>query len=463
MLISTGKLSRREGFYAAAALAWYEGNYLKSGNLLETSLINARGDLVAVRLAQDAYMAAGSSSNVLNSVIRHPSTSETPGHLQGYLLSMISTGYVETGRLKQAEEESERAVEATKGQNSWALHGLLNCYQIQGRSSEINAKLEEYISKHEGNGLASLLYNRGSAHILRGNYSGAYKVIEELVELLEAQYKLGDNSHSSVIWSHAVLLLWNLCLNTSDLNDVVFTPLWKVLCKYETQSLPLQDLCTSLVLSSLTATPRSAAPPLSPAMPTPPSEQASTASPVPQSKGSGGIMGFWQTLTGSTKFKSRQSHTPGQADEATDSFQHIAKHMRDRFKPSEYKELALKVNYDDLYLAHVNKLQTPLVAPLACPKLRSIQPNANLERHSRVALVRPDDAAPLSGSALLDLTDQEFSRREFVLPFSAAVKQFTEGQYAPSNESFLQRAPVGNLLGGSSIQRDLVRQMSVES
>ena len=222
-LLADGKLSRREGFYAAAALAWYEGNYLKSGMLLETSLVNTRADLVAVRLAQDAYIAAGSSHNVLNSVVRHPSTSETPGHLQGHLLGMIAKGYVETGQLKQAEDESERAVEATKGQSSLALHTLLNCYQIQGRSSEINAKLEEFISKHEGNGLANLLYSRGSAHILRGNYSGAYKVVEELVELLEGQYKLGDDSHSSVVWSHAVLLLWNLCLNTSDLNDVVFT------------------------------------------------------------------------------------------------------------------------------------------------------------------------------------------------------------------------------------------------
>jgi len=470
-LLGEGKLSRREGYYAAAALAWYEGNYVKSGMLLETSLVNTRADLVAVRLAQDAYIAAGSSNNVLNSVVRHPSTSETPNHLQGHLLGMIAKGYLETGRLKQAEEESERAVEATKGQSSLALHTLLNCYQVQGRSSEINAKLEEFINKHEGNGLADLLYSRGSAHILRGNYSGAYKVVEELVELLEAQYKLGDNSHSSVVWSHAVLLLWNLCLNTSDLNDVVFTPIWKVLGKYQSESLPLHDVCTTMVLSSLanakTAAPRT--PPILPSIPAPGSteEDAVNTSDSAEKQApegpTGGLRGIWQTLTGSAKFKSKQSYTPGETNPDVENFQNIAKHIRQRFSVSEYKELGLRTNFEELYQAHISKLQAPRVAPLACPKLRSILPNANLVRSTRVGLVLPHNAASLSGAALTDLSDQEFSRREFVLPFSLALNHFTQEQYSQANETFLERTPVSDLLGGTAVQRDIVRQMNIES
>ena len=467
-----GKLTRREGYYAAAALAWYEGNYLKCGALLETSLVNSRGDLLAVRLAQNAYLAAGSSKNVLNCVIRQPSTQDSPKHLEGYLLGMFATGYVETGSLLRAEEEGLRAVVATKGQNTWALHALLNSLQLQGRSSEMNAHLDMYGSKHTGAGRANLLFNRGSAHILRGNYTGAYKAVEELVETLETQYKLGDNSHDVNLWSNAVLLLWNLCINISDLNDVAFNPMWKILSKYESHGHPMHDLCTSMALASASAitpaTPRStpiaAAPEVVPTLSkeSSPSTAQSTPSAAAETT-TGGLQSFWQTITGSARHKAKQSYTPGADSSKDENFKYITSHIRGRFKSADYKEL-MQTNHEELFQAHTTRLMVPRAheQPVACPKLRSILPDSNLVKSARLSVVRAEaPAVPAVYSA--DLSDADFSRREFVAPYSAALKQFTEQRFAESNDLFMQFAPVLNLVGGTATQRELINHMCIES
>eukprot|EP01032_Pedospumella_encystans_P009674 gene9674-11368_t len=471
-MLVEGKLTRREGYYAAAALAWYEGNYLKCGALLETSLVNSRGDLLAVRLAQNAYLAAGSSKNVLNCVIRQPSTQDSPKHLEGYLLGMFATGYVETGSLLRAEEEGLRAVVATKGQNSWALHALLNSLQLQGRSSEMNAHLDMYGSKHTGAGRANLFFNRGSAHILRGNYTGAYKAVEELVETLETQYKLGDNSHDVNLWSNAVLLLWNLCINISDLNDVAFNPMWKILSKYESHGHPMHDLCTSMALASASAitpatprpTPVAAAPEV---IPTPSKESSpSIAQSTPSAAAeaaTGGLQSFWQTITGSARHKAKQSYTPGADSSKDENFKYITSHIRGRFKSSDYKEL-MQTNHEVLFQAHTTRLMSPRAheQPVACPKLRSIQPDSNLVKSARLSVVRTE-APALPAVSLADLSDADFSRREFVAPYSAAMKQFTEKRFAESNDLFMQFAPVLNLLGGTATQRELINHMCIES
>ena len=59
------------------------------------------------------------------------------GHfLHAHMMGMLAAGYLENGLLVDAEEVGARAVERTGGRDVWALHTLLSCLQLAGRSSE---------------------------------------------------------------------------------------------------------------------------------------------------------------------------------------------------------------------------------------------------------------------------------------------------------------------------------------
>ena len=100
--------------FASAALAWYEGMLLKAGTLLESHLMDNPHDVLMMRIAQDCYLAAGSSENVLGCITRYPEAFDGNSHLQGCVLGMLSAGYLEIGRLPEAEEYGSKAVELTK-------------------------------------------------------------------------------------------------------------------------------------------------------------------------------------------------------------------------------------------------------------------------------------------------------------------------------------------------------------
>ncbi len=123
----------------------------------------------------------------------------------------------------------------------------------------------------------------------------------------------------------------------------------------------------------------------------------------------------------------------------------------------------MQTNHEELAQAHTTRRIVPRSQEsLACPKLRSIQPDSNLLKSARLSVVRAD-APALPAASLVDLSDADFSRREFVAPYSAALKQFTEKRFGESNDLFMQFAPVLNLVGGTATQRELINHMSIES
>jgi len=63
-------LSQREQYLASAALAWSQGHYSRCSALLESAILLSPGDTLALRLAQDSYLAAGDSRNSLACVTR---------------------------------------------------------------------------------------------------------------------------------------------------------------------------------------------------------------------------------------------------------------------------------------------------------------------------------------------------------------------------------------------------------
>jgi hypothetical protein len=453
-------LSKREGWYAAAALAWSEGKYAQAGAILESSLRETSGDLLAAKLAQDAYMTGGLSEHALGAVIRHRSMTATPQHLSGYLLGLLATGYLETSRLQLAEDDGSRAVGASRGQNCWGVHALLNAYQLASRSSEIHAKLDEFERKHEGSsGLSYLYYNRGCAHIMRGNYSGAFKTIEELVTLMVVEVN-GVKTVLAPVWTNAVLLLWQLSLNTHDISPNVFDPMWKVLAHYiGTPRTPMQHLCVSIVLSSASVA-RPVTPP--PQVPTAPADTNAppTTTPGVETKT------WWEQLTRavvpSNPNKPRKVTGDAELDSLEaqrDSLRLVRRHIVDNYRgilASQPKEEEYYSGAFDAHLAGLNALDHTSSSSLELHRLKSIRPTVTIIQHPRLQHAqRP--SIPASA------TDLQFALGAAVSPLSAAIHAFNQKHYGTAAEMFQQFAPQIQLLGGTAAQRMVFQQMNIES
>jgi hypothetical protein len=458
-----GKLSKREGWYAAAALAWSEGKYVQAGAILESSLRETSGDLLAAKLAQDAYMTGGLPEHALGAVIRHRSMTATPQHLSGYLLGLLATGYLETGRLQLAEDDGSRAVGASRGQNCWGVHALLNSYQVASRSSEIHAKLDEFERKHEGSsGLSYLYFNRGCAHIMRGNYSGAFKTIEELVTLMVVEVN-GERTVLAPVWTNAVLLLWQLSLNTHDISPNVFDPMWKVLAHYiGSPRTPMQHMCMSIVLSSASVARPVTPPPQTPSAPT----DANSALPGSSGSESAETKTWWERMTRavvpSNPNKPRKVTGDAELDSLEaqrDSLRLVRRHIVDNYRgvlATQPKDEGYYSGAFDAHLASLTSPDNPSNNAVDLHRLRSIRPTVTIVQHPRL---QPAQQPSIPASA----TDRQFSLGAAVAPLSAAIHAFNQKHYGTAAEMFQQCAPQIQLLGGTVAQRLVLQQMSIES
>lgn len=205
-------LNERERFLGAAGLQWFAGNFSNAAALLESAIMVNPGDAISLRLAQDCYMQAGDTKNVLSCVTRCLQTLDDGHFLHGHLMGMMSTGYVENNCLAEAEETAARAVARTKGRDICALHAYLNTLQLAGRSSELLSVLEKHEAKFDGaTGLLLLFFNKGCAFVQRGNYRGAARVYDSMLEFLSE----ADAPPVSGL-THASLLLWYITLYSSS-------------------------------------------------------------------------------------------------------------------------------------------------------------------------------------------------------------------------------------------------------
>lgn len=257
------RLTLRERYFGAAALQWQSGNYRRAGALFESSLMSSPvGDPIALRLAQDCYLAAGDSISVLGCVTRCMQLSDKNSLFHGHLLAMLSVGYLENGRLLDAEETASRAISQTKGRDIHALKTLMNAFQLTGRSSETVASAEDHQEKHDGFGLQQILFNKGCALTQRGNYRGALRAFDNLIESIRRgtlEEEEGVSMGSSLV--HASLLLWQISLHTN-----VSVARWQDIVKqwlgegssstgkiafYGGDAPPLVSLCMTMVMTGL--------------------------------------------------------------------------------------------------------------------------------------------------------------------------------------------------------------------
>ena len=91
-LLLSDSVSFRERSFAKAAILITTGDYRKAAQILESILLQIPSDALALKLAQDCYIAAGDSINALKCVARNLFYFEESHILHGHILGLLSCG-----------------------------------------------------------------------------------------------------------------------------------------------------------------------------------------------------------------------------------------------------------------------------------------------------------------------------------------------------------------------------------
>lgn len=228
---ASADLDLRSKTLTTAIEYWINGRHLQFADILETYLQKNTSDILILRLLQDAYVAAGKGDQALRCILRHSDFLTTSNPiLQASVSQMFTLGLSEVGRLAEAEETGLKAVKRTKGKDILALHSLMNVYQISGKTSEIISTMEQYRSQHEQKeNFHLLLFNLGTAFVLRGNCQGGYTTF---CDILLRHFEVGTGLKSTEL-VYATMLLWQIELNIEDREMVPFDLTWKWLVPSE--------------------------------------------------------------------------------------------------------------------------------------------------------------------------------------------------------------------------------------
>jgi hypothetical protein len=454
---NSGKMTKREAQFAAAALAWFEGNHFKAGALFESSLLDNPEDILAMKLAQDSYMVAGCSNNAIGCTLRHPFVSENSEHLNGMLLGMLATGHIENGRIQQAEDLALLSIEATRGSSTLGLHALLNCYQLTCRSSEMLEKLSAYESEHECIGRYALKYNSGCAHIMRGNYTAAFKALDYLLDNITGninERSTGDTSLfpankelNCTLFVNTVLLLWKLNLEVSVTHPTVFDPIWIFLSEYAIKcnnNAPMVSICKSMVLSSAVAAQRTTEV-SSIATATLGTDLLASTGEAPSSQG---WLGQLSAAVGGFTAKP-----------AKDALKNMKEYVSEKYATSK----SVGTDLQSAYKVHLEALRCSVTAAenintSRYPFLRSVKPEISILTHSKSI-----NTGSLSTTNTYNDLNVEWATKLATLPLSEAIHSFHGQKYAVSANLFASAMPALPILGGSAAQRDALRTMPMEA
>jgi tetratricopeptide (TPR) repeat protein len=124
--------TQRERAHVAAARAWMEGDFDRSGNLYGAIAIEHPRDLLAIQTAHVMDFNLGDSLMLRDRIAQAlPHWSDAvPGF--GYLLGMYSFGLEETANYTRAEDVGRRALDLNP-RDPWAVHGVEHVFEMNGR------------------------------------------------------------------------------------------------------------------------------------------------------------------------------------------------------------------------------------------------------------------------------------------------------------------------------------------
>lgn len=196
-----GVATPREHAHFLGLQAWCDGDLITAVERWEKLLIDHPRDLLALILATNFYFNSGEARRMRDSVARVlPAwTEDMPGF--GYVLGRYAFGLEECGDYGRAEEIARRAV-AINGKDIWAVHAAAHVMEMQGRTSDGIAWLEEteagwtqcaFFVHH-------LWWHKALFHITRDEHDEALAVYDDSVrdDFSEIIYDIHDAA--SLLW-----------------------------------------------------------------------------------------------------------------------------------------------------------------------------------------------------------------------------------------------------------------------
>ena len=402
----------REILYFEAIEFWMSGYYSTAASKFEEVVVSHSSDLLAMKLAQDAYMMAGDSSNALFCSIRSSFAFNKKHILHGYYLGVLCNGYLDDGRLPEAEDVGVRAVDKCQGTDLASLQALMSTYLLLGRSSECNALLDRYAERHENSYAAVYcLFFRAKVFIQRGNYTGTLRKLEEILIALDGVEQDPD------LLSLPTMLVWEVYLNstTTDLT----TPWYKLMSRWndlvnnrDVVLFPAHCVCAAIAFSGGRHYKFQ-----------PPEEEQ--ALPTQETKPTSLLGSLWKTLG--------QPHQPPRLEK-------VSEHAGNQGVAS--------VVIDETLVASSKTFFENLRATSDDGKSRLQQA---LRNSSRVPEA-PDDCS-----------ERTWLVRSAALPVCTAIEQFMQGNYAASYSLLSDSRCIWSRIGGSRLLRDLLLLTLIEA
>ena len=443
-------LDMREKYLGGAALAWFHGNYSSASSLLESCAISkSTGDILSLKLAQDCYIAMGDSQNALSCITRSMHTLDDTHFLHGHLMGMLATGYLENGKYSDAEEISTRSIARTKGRDLVGLHALLSTLQMTGRSSELLAFVEEYERKEPqaGTGFAKILFNKGCAHIQRGNYRGATAVYNAIMEI--SAHGTSSSLCNTNSLKHATLLLWAICLNAPSTHechthwkDPVLTDLWGKADVID----PIHAVCKIMVLSASLSEKDMIDPEEQISIP---DEKDVTVEEVADSSSN-----FDGVLKWITTFNNKNNNS---GDNSEDDSKVITKHvdvLSDEINVKKYdKDLVKQMLENHMQKSH---LDYGAESMKDFPLLSKTKTIFNLETRS------PEMIAYIEANPTLN-TDRTWLYATCAKSIEESMNAFSNQNYDIASTKLNICKPVLSRIGGNAVQRDIINQTMIDS
>jgi len=207
-----GNANDRERLHMAAARAWAEGDFTRSGRLYGEIAIAYPRDIFAVQVSHLGCFYLGQSRWLRDRMAQVlPEWREgDPGY--GYLLGMHAFGLEEMNEFARAEEAGRKAVESFKG-DAWAVHAVAHAMEMQGRTDDGISWMETQAENWSPNNFFAYhnWWHTALYHLDRGDHARVLEIYDSGVraEPSEAGLELVDAS----------ALLWRLHLEGADVGE----------------------------------------------------------------------------------------------------------------------------------------------------------------------------------------------------------------------------------------------------
>jgi len=201
----------RERLHAAAAHAWADGHLGVAARHLDRAVALDPHDLLALRVAHDLSFFTGDSRNIRDVVARARHAWAEPDPLFGAVQGMYAFGLEENGEYHRAEEAARYALWAD-GSDVWATHALAHVFEMEARTDEGVAFLEESAVRWD----ASFFAVHNWWHL------ALYRIAQDRSDLALSLFDGPVRARHSELWldlADAASLLWRLSLVGVDIGD----------------------------------------------------------------------------------------------------------------------------------------------------------------------------------------------------------------------------------------------------